>query len=64
MTLIDLLKVTDLDTRVAVEIPGERFPIAGKCQEVLDELTPEMLESNIVDVYLSIVYSAIYITIE
>ena len=64
MTLIDLLKVTDLDSKVAVELPEERFPYTGTADEVIDDLPADCLERVIVDVRLSTVYKAIYITVE
>ena len=69
MTLIDLLKVTDPDTRIAIELPYAEFAITGTVEELVEGpedyvLAIEVLESVIKNVYLSKIYNAIYITVE
>ena len=64
MTLIDLLMVTDLDTKVAVELPEERFPYTGTADVVMNDLSTDNLERIVSEVRLSTVYKAIYISIE
>lgn len=64
MTLIDLFKVMDDDTKVAVNSNNFADPITGTVEDVIDCLDVIHLEKVVSNIYLSTVYKAIYITIE
>lgn len=64
MTLIDLLKVMDDDTKVVITHDRRMFPVVGTVEEVFDELTPRELSMTVNNVYYSRMYSGIYIIIE
>ena len=65
MTLIDIIKVLDEDTKIVVKLKNDEEIFQGEAGDTLVELTPEELELVVTNMWYSrSYYNALVIVVE